>query len=431
MFDSDLNSGFIEESHFNIANHFTDIQLIHPSKNGYSEVFKAKRYGKWFTLKRLVVTEKDNVRFQSLLEKEFTIANQLSHPNIVNTIGFEEVPELGICLIQEYIDGMTLDEFLFNDKTNKQEIRQLINELCDALQYIHNHQIVHRDLKPNNILITRDGHHVKLIDFGLADTDCFDILKEPAGTKGYASPEQQTKGKIDNRADIYALGRIIKSLPRTTLKEKRIARRCLSENPDKRFASANEIKRKLNSKAHLIITIVGLILAAFAFAIISSTQRKHEINELTQQENESNHQTDSVINQMDSVIKEKQQQIDELSQHNLTLNHQLDSIANERYKEQKVERLYDSLFDLVEKYAIGQTEEIKRKLSNLDETEAFHQRIQLLSDLLFYHGQYSKALLDKVLTADDPNYEKWETSLKAHEERIYTEFSKSYAKKPQ
>ena len=99
MFDTELNSGFIEETDINIANHFTEIQLIHPSRNGYSEVYKAKRFGKWHTLKRITDSEKGNVRYQNLLEKEFEIAIQLSHPNIVQTIGLEEITELESCIV--------------------------------------------------------------------------------------------------------------------------------------------------------------------------------------------------------------------------------------------------------------------------------------------------------------------------------------------
>ena len=60
----------------------------------------------------------------------------------------------------------------------------------DALEYIHGKQTAHRDLKPSNIMITRNGQHVKLIDFGLSDTDDYAVYKQPAGTEGYISPEQ-------------------------------------------------------------------------------------------------------------------------------------------------------------------------------------------------------------------------------------------------
>ena len=227
MLDSDLNSGFIEEDVFNIANQFSNFELIHNSKNGYSELYKAKRYGKWYVLKRLTNNEKDNPRYQSLLEKEFDIAIQLSHQNIVQTVSFENIPQLGQCIVQEFIDGVTWNEFFAKKNISQKETYRIIDELCDALTYIHNKQIVHRDIKPNNILITHDGHHVKLIDFGLADRDDFDILKEPAGTAAFASPEQQKRNKIDNRSDIFALGKLLQDISYQSIKIRRIIKNAL------------------------------------------------------------------------------------------------------------------------------------------------------------------------------------------------------------
>ena len=154
MFDSDLNSGFIEEDVFNIANQFSNFELIHNSKNGYSELYKAKRYGKWYALKRLTDKEKDNPRYQSLLEKEFDIAIQLSHQNIVQTISFENIPQLGRCIVQEFIDGVTWNEFFSKKNISPKETYRIIDELCDALNYIHKMQFVHSDLIPSNIFIT-------------------------------------------------------------------------------------------------------------------------------------------------------------------------------------------------------------------------------------------------------------------------------------
>lgn len=273
MLDSDLNSGFIEEDVFNIANQFSNFELIHNSKNGYSELYKAKRYGKWYVLKRLTNNEKDNPRYQSLLEKEFDIAIQLSHQNIVQTVSFENIPQLGQCIVQEFIDGVTWNEFFAKKNISQKETYRIIDELCDALTYIHNKQIVHRDIKPNNILITHDGHHVKLIDFGLADRDDFDILKEPAGTAAFASPEQQKRNKIDNRSDIFALGKLLQDISYQSIKIRRIIRKCLAENPDKRFSSALEVKKKLNDKTNVIVGISLLLttmFVIFSFIIIKA-----------------------------------------------------------------------------------------------------------------------------------------------------------------
>ena len=81
--------------------------------------------------------------------------------------------------------------------------KKIAEELMDAVGYLHSKGIVHRDLKPENILITRNGEHLKLIDFGLADSDSYAILKQPAGTSGYMSPEQKVTAVADVRNDIY------------------------------------------------------------------------------------------------------------------------------------------------------------------------------------------------------------------------------------
>ena len=85
-------------------------------------------------------------------------------------------------------------------------------EIVKAVAYVHSLQAVHRDLKPSNIMITRNGSQVKLINFGLSDTDSFVILKQPAGTKGYVSPEQSRGSVTDERNDIYSLGIILQDM---------------------------------------------------------------------------------------------------------------------------------------------------------------------------------------------------------------------------
>ena len=101
MFDSQVNSGFTTAENINISGHFTEISLLHASSNGYSEIYKAKRYGRWHVLKCLTQDAKANPMYQTLLEKEFTISYPLYHPNVVRTLGMEQVEELGWCIVQE------------------------------------------------------------------------------------------------------------------------------------------------------------------------------------------------------------------------------------------------------------------------------------------------------------------------------------------
>ena len=123
----------------------------------------------------------------------------------------EEVEGYGRCIVMEWIDGVTLDEWLAQ-KHSGLERRQIARQLLLVMEYVHDQQIVHRDLKPANIMIARNGGTLKLIDFGLSDADSYTILKSPAGTEGYVSPEQQEESVPDVRNDIYSLGVILKEM---------------------------------------------------------------------------------------------------------------------------------------------------------------------------------------------------------------------------
>ena len=415
MFDSDLNSGFIEEDNINIANQFSNIELIHNSKNGYSELYKAKRYGKWYVIKSLTDKEKDNPRYQSLLEKEFDIAIQLSHQNVVQTVTFEDIPQLGICIVQEFIDGVTWNDFFSKNNISKKETFRILGELCDALTYIHNKQIVHRDIKPNNILITRDGHHVKLIDFGLADKDDFDILKEPAGTTAFASPEQQKRNKIDNRSDIYALGKIIQDVSYQSLKIRKIIKKCLEENPEKRFRSALDVKKKLNSKTDIIILIITLLLIIFTFFSLILVNMKNKIETLEIMNNE-------MVTQefYDSLKKE----IAILENENHKIKSESDSIKIILKKQSETENLYKSLHKQVVDFAGKQCREIEK---TLDYNNIYSlSNSNKISNLILSRGKFPQQLIDSNLKKDSPYYHEWLHNLKKVEENILFDFSREF-----
>lgn len=157
---------------------------------GFNQLVKVKRQGRWFLLKGLKAEYRSKPVYLELLKKEYALMVQLDHPNIVKAYAKEMNDEMGPCIVMEYIDGMTLDRFL-ESKPTRQARRKVVDQLVDALAYIHSKQIVHRDLKPSNILITRNGNNVKIIDFGLSDADDYAILKQSAGTLKYMAPEQK------------------------------------------------------------------------------------------------------------------------------------------------------------------------------------------------------------------------------------------------
>ena len=160
------DSGYIDIENF--SSDWSDITLLQQRRQ--NTICTAKRYGKRYLLKAISPEYQSLTDIRLLQEKEFSFGISLSHPNIAETYSLEDVPELGRCIVMEYVDGMTLAEWLSTSPFRAQRERAL-TQLLEVLEYIHSLQLVHNDLKSSNILITRNGQNVKLIDFGLSDTD--------------------------------------------------------------------------------------------------------------------------------------------------------------------------------------------------------------------------------------------------------------------
>ena len=284
------SSGFVfQDCHSETKSSFLNIKEI--ETKGYSSLHTATYLGKKVILKGLKPEFKNERFYQDLLKKEFEISRSLDHPNIAKTIDFQNIPNLGDCIVMEYIEGLTLTEFIDGHKVTKSQSRKakdvyekIFNELLDAMEYFHSKQIIHRDLKPSNILITNNGNNVKIIDFGLSDADDYVILKQTAGTRKYAAPEQMIPNNtIDCRADIYSLGIILRNnFPKSYQK---IADKCAQQDREKRFSSVDEIrnyiKKKKITKTSVVISTILILLFALSFVIT-----KHYISGKTYNTNE-------------------------------------------------------------------------------------------------------------------------------------------------
>ena len=241
------------------------LELLHSSESGFSQIYRVDKEGKFRVLKCLRPQFRGNPAFETLLRKEFEIGYPLDHPNICSVIAMVRMEELGNCIEMEWVDGCTLTELLGRRELSKALENNILLELCSAMEYIHSKQIIHRVIKPDNILVTHNGGNVKLIDFGLSDTDYHTAHKESAGTQIYASPEQVRGEALDARSDIYSLGRVIFEL---SDRFNRIALKCMSREPDKRYGTVGQVRqaleKRMRSRLGAIIATAAL-LGAVAF----------------------------------------------------------------------------------------------------------------------------------------------------------------------
>ncbi|MFE6746650.1 protein kinase [Kitasatospora purpeofusca] len=150
--------------------------------------------------------------------REACAAGNLSHPHIVTVHDLGE-GELGgrtvTYLVMELITGRTLTSVLRDGPPGPERSVRWGRQICSALAAAHDAGMVHRDIKPENIMVTEAGA-VKVLDFGIAQLDIgtggLTTTGTVVGSPAYMAPERWTGGRVDGRADLYALGCVLVEL---------------------------------------------------------------------------------------------------------------------------------------------------------------------------------------------------------------------------
>lgn len=248
------SSGFFSTPQAPDSSEASQLELLYESAEGYASLWRGRKDGKFRVYKALKERFRGDPLRESLLRKEFDIGYSLSHPLICEFYAFLDHPRLGRCIEMEWIDGTPLRP----ESLSRERTRELMLQLCDILRYLHERQVVHRDIKPSNLLVTHNGGNLKLIDFGLSDTDAHYLNKGAAGTLHYIAPEVLAGAPADTRADLYSLGCILFE----TGHFRRIARRCMAADPSRRFAHAEDVAAALRRSPLRWIVPLGLIVSA-------------------------------------------------------------------------------------------------------------------------------------------------------------------------
>jgi hypothetical protein len=172
----------------------------------------------------------------------------------------------------EFVDGVNLRRLLDAGKLAPEAALAIVPQICDALQYAHDHGVVHRDIKPENVLLDKEGR-VKIADFGLAKlvgraAQDFTLTAagQVMGTPQYMAPEQiEHPQDVDHRADIYSLGVVFYQMLTGELPLGRfqppskkvqidvrldeVVLRALEKEPERRYQQASDLKTRVETIA--------------------------------------------------------------------------------------------------------------------------------------------------------------------------------------
>lgn len=231
-------------------NHYFHNIKILEHQGTFNLLARGERYGQLWFLKGLKPEFAQKKLYRDLLRKEFDIAIQLHHPNIVGMVSMERIEALGsLCIVEEWIDGETLLQWLSSKHTLEEKLN-VLRQLLTAIAHCHNHEVIHRDLKPSNIMITREDNQVKIIDFGLSDTNRYSSLKAAAGTINYVAPEILEKDSVATvQADIYSLGMIMKDmhLPK---RYNAVIDKAVATHRNERFGSVGQLQEAIEMNGY-------------------------------------------------------------------------------------------------------------------------------------------------------------------------------------
>nr|WP_230966101.1 CHASE2 domain-containing serine/threonine-protein kinase [Nostoc sp. NZL] len=169
-------------------------------------------------VKKLMPARQDT-RFLQVARRLFN-----SEAEILQSLGrHHQIPELlayfeddqEFYLIQQYIEGHTLSEELppVQNVQNESFVIEMLKQVLEVLEFVHQHRVIHRDIKPTNIIRCAQDNRLVLIDFGAVklmqppSSEQTELATVAIGTRGYAPPEQFA-GHPRLCSDIYALGMI-------------------------------------------------------------------------------------------------------------------------------------------------------------------------------------------------------------------------------
>lgn len=248
---------------------YGNIHPLYASVHGPSRLFTASYKGKKVVLKTLKPEFAEDQQCRENLKKEYEITSQLDYKFIRKALGFENVQGLGECIVFEYVDGKSLAEHVRVGTLNDKEIKSVLVDLCDALNYMHQRGIFHCDLKPENIMVTSNDNRIKVIDIGLPETEYKTDRELLIKENEFIAPELIKGEEADCRSDIYSLGKIIEFIiERNMLSQYRnVATHCTQFSREQRFDSITEV-RSLITKGYSTVKLflIILVLAALALA---------------------------------------------------------------------------------------------------------------------------------------------------------------------
>jgi serine/threonine-protein kinase len=184
------------------------------SEGGMAQVFRARHreLGRFVAIKMLHERYRQDLEMRQRMLSEAQTASALQHPHIAQVIDSGVDEQLGRYIVMDLLEGETLRQRLRRHAPSLRVAADVVDQVTDAVRYIHAHQIIHCDIKPENTFLchlqsARTTHnHVRLIDFGLSVRTTGLLPDQFGGTVPYVAPERLEATEPSAQWDVFSLG---------------------------------------------------------------------------------------------------------------------------------------------------------------------------------------------------------------------------------
>ncbi len=182
-------------------------------QGGMSTVYRARdqKLNVYYAIKEIKKVDNNEIIAQTSMT-EVNLLKGLNNSHIPRIIDIID-DGVNIFVVQEFVQGVSLEKRLEEEKKFSQEIVvDWMKQMCNVLYYLHSRDVIHRDIKPGNIMwapSSEGAGHITLIDFGIGRTYKKGKTKDTIAfvTEAFAAPEQKNQlSQSDARTDIYSLG---------------------------------------------------------------------------------------------------------------------------------------------------------------------------------------------------------------------------------
>ena len=248
---------------------YSDIRLFYTSRYGNSRVFTARNNGKKVIIKALKANLTHDEACRASLRQEYETTNMFDNKYFRKALDFVNIQGLGDCAVFEFVEGKTLAEHVRVGTLSEKQVKNILVEICDALQYLHRNRMVHCNLMPENVLVTANDYRVKLIDIGIPETnqdaDRELLIKEME----FVAPEIIKGEDYDTRADIYSLGKIMEFIGERNITKQynSIATHCTQFSKEQRFDTISEVRSAVG-KGRSFVKLILFVLVAAAVGVL-------------------------------------------------------------------------------------------------------------------------------------------------------------------